>query len=1043
MCRFFLFLLLSFSLGLFSQRGKNGSVIISVANSIVNLYTPLTSNAIAGTKTITVQSSLSYSVGDLIFIIQMQGASVNAGKDSIYPDLTSSIPTNTTFGAITNYNNCGNNEYHQISSIPNATSIVLDCGLKYNYDYLSKVQVIKVPRYLDLTLNGSGSITCPTWNGSIGGIAMIETKNNCILNSTPSFSVTGKGFRGGGFENATNFGGNKYGSIKANEGAYKGESIAGDTTRYKVYSAVFGRGAIANGGGGACVHNGGGGGGANGGNVLSYDGYGNPVSGYTTAWNLESPSFSTHTSSGGGRGGYTFSNSNANVNTAAPGSSSWGADNRSNVGGFGGRPLNYSTGKLFLGGGGGSGDGNESQLGQGGNGGGMVYIICYGNLQGSGTIIADGAKGANTVLGCGTNDGAGGGGGGGTIILKVNGSTSLTAMPALSAKGGDGGNVNFNCIFSNSTAYGPGASGGGGYIATSGMMPSTNLVGGANGIVLGNTSSIAANFPPNGATKGGIGSLGVVSTYSLNASSHQTICVNQSFSLTATSTEPTTSIEWFINPTGGTNIASGSTYTSLGYSTPGTYTLYAGVCPGSYRQPIIITVTSALSLSVNSPTICAGQTVTLTPIGATSYTWNTGSVSSNLIVSPLANTVYSLTGVNGACVGTKTTQVTVVTSPSVSVSQFSLCAGSSVILTASGATNYVWNIGQTTQTVSVSPTVSTNYTVIGNIGTCSNTAVSSVSVFASPNLTVNTASICSGQSATLTVSGAATYLWNNGSTNGTIIVSPTSNLNYSVTGYNGVCGSSLVTTVFVNTVTVTNYSLSIPLCANQSTTLNAGISSANSYTWSNGINTYSQVVTPLITTTYSVIGNSGNCLALVSIITVSVNSIEAQFTGIESVMVQQGSVLNLVNTSIGATNYFWEFCNTLTSTLPNQIFLAKDTGNCCIKLIAVNLTCRDSVIKCFQIANESIIIFPNVFTPNGDKINDVFKFSNSNLKDLNCTIYDRWGLKLYQWTGVLGYWDGNVKSLPAPSGTYFYILNYTTVFGEVKTEKNFFSLFRD
>ena len=208
MCRFFLFLLLSFSLGLFSQRGKNGSVIISVANSIVNSYTPLTSNAIAGTKTITVQSSLSYSVGDLIFIIQMQGASVYAGKDSIYPDLTSSIPTNTTFGAITNYNNCGNNEYHQISSIPNATSIVLDCGLKYNYDYLSKVQVIKVPRYLDLTLNGTGSITCPTWNGSVGGIAIIETKNNCILNSTPSFSLTGKGFRGGGFENATNFVGN-------------------------------------------------------------------------------------------------------------------------------------------------------------------------------------------------------------------------------------------------------------------------------------------------------------------------------------------------------------------------------------------------------------------------------------------------------------------------------------------------------------------------------------------------------------------------------------------------------------------------------------------------------------------------------------------------------------------------------------------------------------------------------------------------------------------------------------------------------------------
>jgi gliding motility-associated-like protein len=233
------------------------------------------------------------------------------------------------------------------------------------------------------------------------------------------------------------------------------------------------------------------------------------------------------------------------------------------------------------------------------------------------------------------------------------------------------------------------------------------------------------------------------------------------------------------------------------------------------------------------------------------------------------------------------------------------------------------------------------------------------------------------------------------------------------------------------------------LCANQTTTLNAGISSANSFTWSNGITTFSQVVAPLITTTYSVIGNSGLCLALVSAITVSVNSIVAEFNGIVSLIIQQGSVLNLVNTSTGATNYFWEFCNTSTSTLTNPIFLAKDTGNCCIKLISENLACRDSVIKCFQIANESIIIFPNVFTPNGDKVNDVFKFSNPNFKDLNCTIFDRWGLKLHQWIGVTGFWDGNVKSLPAPSGTYFYILNYTTVFGEVKTEKNFFSLFRD
>ena len=442
----FLFSILFFSVLFtgFSQRGKNGSVTITATNTIVNLYTPLTANASIGNQTLTVLSSASYSVGDLVFIIQMQGALVNAGKDSILPDLNSSIPKNNTFGAITNYNNSGNNEYAQVYAVPNATTIVIDCGLKYNYNYLSKVQIIKVPRYFTLTISGAGSITCPAWNGSIGGIAAVETQSNCILSSTPSFSVTGKGFRGGAKSNVSGYGGTQFGFLIQGEGSYKGESIAGDSTRYKVYKAVYCRGAMANGGGGGTIHNAGGGGGGNGGNILLYDGFGNPT-GYAAAWNLESASFSTHTSSGGGRGGYSFSSSNQNPLTLGVASASWGGDTRRNNGGFGGRPLDYSTGKLFLAGGGGSGDGGDNRAGVGGSGGGMVYILCYGNLSGTGTIEADGNKGLNTTITCLGNDGAGGGGGGGTIILNVNGTISLSATTALSAKGGDGGNVNFNC----------------------------------------------------------------------------------------------------------------------------------------------------------------------------------------------------------------------------------------------------------------------------------------------------------------------------------------------------------------------------------------------------------------------------------------------------------------------------------------------------------------------------------------------------------------------------------------------------------------------
>ena len=62
---------------------------------------------------------------------------------------------------------------------------------------------------------------------------------------------------------------------------------------------------------------------------------------------------------------------------------------------------------------------------------------------------------------------------------------------------------------------------------------------------------------------------------------------------------------------------------------------------------------------------------------------------------------------------------------------------------------------------------------------------------------------------------------------------------------------------------------------------------------------------------------------------------------------------------------------------------------------------------------------------------------------MNCIIFDRWGLKMYEWNGVNGFWDGIAKSGLAPSGTYFYILNYTKVDGGRITEKNFFTLFRD
>lgn len=66
---------------------------------------------------------------------------------------------------------------------------------------------------------------------------------------------------------------------------------------------------------------------------------------------------------------------------------------------------------------------------------------------------------------------------------------------------------------------------------------------------------------------------------------------------------------------------------------------------------------------------------------------------------------------------------------------------------------------------------------------------------------------------------------------------------------------------------------------------------------------------------------------------------------------------------------------------------------------------------------------PNVFSPNGDSMNDFFRipgiegFPNSKLE-----IYNRWGNVIYQSNDYGGGWDGRINNEPVADGTYYYIL---------------------
>jgi len=477
-----------------AQPGINGSATVSTTNVSVNSYAYLTANAVAGSTSLTVNNSsmiggnfsTALSAGDLLLIIQMQGASI-------------SVVNNSNFGQITNYNNVGRYEFRCVSSIPNINTIVVSVPLSNNYTATGHVQIVRIPRYNSLNVTAGGSIRPLAWNGLTGGITAIEVNGNATINGT--INASGAGFRGGIVDNNSQAPGANitswYSSNSADGGA-KGESIAGhEGSEYITLGVRYGRGAIANGGGGGNSHNAGGGGGANAGVVANWNGMGNPfngISNYSTAWDREGGSFSTNTSSGGGRGGYTYASDNRNAISTGPGNSSWGGDNRLNVGGYGGRPLDYSSGRLFIGGGGGAGDGNNNAANDGGDGGGLVFIICYGNITGSGTINANGQDALNTIGG--HNDAPGGGGGGGTIVLAAQGSISNSLN--LTARGGNGGNQ----LISGNESEGPGGGGGGGYIAITSGSPTRNVAGGLYGT---STSSAVTEFTPNGATSGGAG----------------------------------------------------------------------------------------------------------------------------------------------------------------------------------------------------------------------------------------------------------------------------------------------------------------------------------------------------------------------------------------------------------------------------------------------------------------------------------------------------------------------------------------------------------
>jgi uncharacterized membrane protein YqhA len=317
-----------------------------------------------------------------------------------------------------------------------------------------------------------------------------------------------------------------------------------------------------------------------------------------------------------------------------------------------------------------------------------------------------------------------------------------------------------------------------------------------------------------------------------------------------------------------------------GTSTTNTISATAGVsgvftviasnpCGTSPAQVLSVTVNQTPTISVNSGSTCSGNSFTIVPSGANTYTIQGG----NAIVTPTANSSYTVIGTGASGCGSTSfaiSSITVNITPTISVSSGSICSGNTFTIVPTGASTYTFEGGSAI----VSPTISSSYTVIGTsaagcVSSLFATSNVTVNALPLPIITVNSGSICSGQSFTIIPTGANTFTFQGGSS----IVSPLANASYTVIGTSiAGCISSLPATSNVTvqaSPTLTVLITPTLICLGQTATLSA--SGALTYTW-NPIIPLNGIVMPSATTTYSIIGtNSINCASAQVVKTISVS----------------------------------------------------------------------------------------------------------------------------------------------------------------------------
>jgi gliding motility-associated-like protein len=544
-----------------------------------------------------------------------------------------------------------------------------------------------------------------------------------------------------------------------------------------------------------------------------------------------------------------------------------------------------------------------------------------------------------------------------------------------------------------------------------------------------------------------------------------TICQGQSATLTATPSRTGGVYTW-------TPSAGNTQSITVSPSTTTTYTvsyLLSGCNAVLDSGKVLVDI--PYTLTGVSANICQYQSATISvtsSITGGNFVWTPGgATSATITVSPDSTTVYTAAYVipQSVCPAVSLQDTVFVTPlPHVAISGDTICKGLSTVITAvpsqtGGA--YLWTPGAaTTQSINVTPAVSTDYIVAYTLAMCPavyDTATITVTLPPTVSLSVQNGD-CGVNDGSLwaVVSGgvpAYSYLWSDTlHTRTDTLTGLYANTTYTIT----VTDQSQCVVTASGTVGLTT----IPLVIVEDTLADISCHGYNNglieihavscptcqYIWSNQQTT--PTITDLSAGTYSVTVKDGfGCSDTASYIITDPVAATLGIMPIDTTVVE-GAAVDLTNVfgpypTSAITTYSWSPSVGLSCVdCPSPIFNSTAGTYHYTLVINYNQSCKVIDTVTILVESEHIVYIPNSFTPNGDGVNDVFLAFPRGVKFINLNIFDRWGELVFESQDEAHGWDGRFKGEMMPPGVYVYQTDITFNDGYTLHNKGSITLIR-